>query len=137
MRISDWSSDVCSSDLTGALAALGDDEAPPRPPLNLVGDFGGGSTFLGMGILAALVERARTVEGQVVDTAIVDGVASLMSFFAGLLPSGAISLERQKNLLGGAAPFYRCYRCADGRDISVGAIEKPFYRELLERIGAP
>src|SRR3546814_12432102 len=90
-----------------------------------------------MGILAALVERARTGEGQVVDTAIVDGVASLMSFFAGLLPSGAISLERQKNLLGGAAPFYRCYRCADGRDISVGAIEKPFYRELLERIGAP
>ncbi|API59731.1 carnitine dehydratase [Tardibacter chloracetimidivorans] len=123
--------------LTGALAALGDDEAPPRPPLNLVGDFGGGSTFLVMGILAALVERARTGEGQVVDTAIVDGVASLMSFFAGLLPSGAISLERQKNLLGGAAPFYRCYRCADGRDISVGAIEKPFYRELLERIGAP
>src|SRR3546814_8690975 len=60
-----------------------------------------------------------------------------MSFLAGLLPSGAISLERQKNLLGGAAPFYRCYRCADGRDISVGAIEKPFYRELLERIGAP
>src|SRR3546814_7472339 len=90
-----------------------------------------------MGILAALVERARTGEGQVVDTAIVDGVASLMSFFAGLLPSGAISLERQKNLLGGAAPFYRCYRCADGRDISVGAIETQFYRELLERIGAP
>src|SRR3546814_1787079 len=99
--------DINYNALTGALAALGDDEAPPRPPPNLGGDFGGGSTFLVMGILAALVERARTGEGQVVDTAIVDGVASLLSFFTGLLPSGAISLERQQNLLGGAAPLDR------------------------------
>jgi alpha-methylacyl-CoA racemase len=123
--------------LSGALAALGDDDAPPRPPLNLVGDFGGGSTFLVMGVLAALVERTRSGRGQVVDAAIVDGVASLMTFFAGLLPSGSISLDRRENLLAGAAPFYRCYRCADGRDIAVGAIEKQFYRELIERIGAP
>ncbi|KKC27169.1 CaiB/BaiF CoA transferase family protein [Sphingomonas sp. SRS2] len=123
--------------LTGALAALGDDEAPPRPPLNLVGDFGGGSTFLVMGILAALFDRTRSGKGRVVDAAIVDGVAASMTFFAGLLPSGAISLDRRKNLLGGAAPFYRCYRCADGRDISIGPIEPQFYRELITRIGAP
>ena len=123
--------------LTGALAALGDDDAPPRPPLNLVGDFGGGSTFLVMGVLAALFERARTGKGRVIDAAIIDGVASNLSFFAGLLPSGGISLDWKENLLGGAAPFYRCYRCADGRDVAIGAIEPHFYRELIERIGAP
>tara|TARA_R110000782_G_C14819243_1_gene413929 strand:+ start:32818 stop:33810 length:993 start_codon:yes stop_codon:yes gene_type:complete len=123
--------------LTGALAALGDDDAPPRPPLNLVGDFGGGSTFLVMGVLAALFERTRTGKGQVIDAAIVDGAASLMSFFAGLLPSGGISLDWKESVLGGAAPFYRCYRCAGGRDVAIGAIEPQFYRELIERIGAP
>lgn len=123
--------------LTGALAALRSDEGPPRPPLNLVGDFGGGSTYLVMGVLAALFQRAQTGEGQIVDAAIVDGVASLMSFFAGLVPSGAISLEPGQNWLGGGAPFYRCYRCADGRDIAVGAVEQQFYRQLLELIGAP
>lgn len=123
--------------LTGALAALGDVEDPPRPPLNLLGDFGGGSTYLVIGILAALIERARSGRGQVVDAAIVDGVASMMTFFAGLVPSGAITLDRPANLLGGSAPFYRCYRCADGRDVSIGAIEPHFYRNLLARIGAP
>src|SRR6202007_2193948 len=71
------------------------------------------------------------------DASIVDGVASLMTFFAGLVPSGAISLDREHNLLGGAAPFYRCYLCADGQEISVGPLERPFYNELLEKIGAP
>lgn len=123
--------------LTGALAALGDGATPPRPPLNLIGDFGGGSLFLVTGVLAALVERARTGRGRIVDAAIVDGVASLMSFFAGAPVSSPVSLRRRDNLLGGAAPFYRCYRCADGRDISVGALEPHFYRDLLERIGAP
>lgn len=123
--------------LTGALAALGDDDTPPRPPLNLVGDFGGGSTFLVMGVLAALFERTRTGKGRVIDAAIIDGVASNLTFFAGLLPSGGISLDWEENLLGGAAPFYRCYRCADGRDVAIGSIEPHFYRELIERIGAP
>lgn len=123
--------------LTGALHALGSGDEPPRPPLNLVGDFGGGSTFLTIGILAALLERQLSGKGQVVDAAIIDGTASLMTFFAGLLPSAGISLDRECNILGGDAPFYRCYRCADGKDVSVGAIEPHFYRLLLERIGAP
>lgn len=122
--------------LTGALAAIGCSGEPAQPPLNLVGDFGGGSMLLALGIAAALFERERSGKGQVIDAAIVDGVASLMTFFAGLVPSGAISLERDKNFLGGAAPFYRCYVCADGKEISVGAIEPKFYAELLDRVGA-
>jgi alpha-methylacyl-CoA racemase len=123
--------------LTGALAAMGGEDEVPRPPLNLVGDFGGGSTFLVVGILAALLQRKASGRGRIVDAAIIDGVASLMTFFAGLLPSGAITLERAENPLAGEAPFYRCYRCADGRDISIGAIEPVFYEDLLRRIGAP
>jgi alpha-methylacyl-CoA racemase len=122
--------------LTGALAAIGRPGEPATPPLNLVGDFGGGSMLLAFGIMAALWERERSNKGQVVDAAIVDGVSSLMSMFAGLLPSGRISVERETNLLSGAAPFYRCYVCADGREISLGSIEPHFHRELLERIGA-
>lgn len=121
--------------LTGALAAIGGSGLPAQPPLNLVGDFGGGSLFLAFGIVAALWERERSGKGQVIDAAIVDGVASLMSFFAGLVPHGAISLERDTNMLGGAAPFYRCYLCADGKEIAVGAIEPKFYAELIERLG--
>jgi alpha-methylacyl-CoA racemase len=122
--------------ITGALAAMGRTGEPAQPPLNLVGDFGGGSMFLAFGIVAALWERERSGKGQIIDASIVDGVASLMTFFAGLAPSGAISLERNRNWLGGAAPFYRCYLCADGKEIAVGAIEPKFYAELLERIGA-
>jgi alpha-methylacyl-CoA racemase len=122
--------------LTGALAAIGRTGEPAQPPLNLVGDFGGGSMFLAFGIAAALWERERSGKGQIIDAAIVDGVASLMTFFTGLVPSGAISLDRDRNLLGGAAPFYRCYVCADGREISVGAIEPKFYAELVDRLGA-
>ena len=122
--------------LTGALAAIGRAGEVAQPPLNLLGDFGGGSMLLAFGILAALWERERSGKGQVIDASIVDGVASLMTFFTGLVPSGVISLDRNKNMLGGAAPFYRCYRCADGKEISVCAIEPKFYAELLERIGA-
>jgi alpha-methylacyl-CoA racemase len=118
--------------LTGALAAIGRAGQPAQPPLNLLGDFGGGSMLLAFGIAAALWERERSGKGQVIDAAIVDGVASLMTFFAG----GAISLQRDQNMLGGAAPFYRCYVCADGKEISVGAIEPKFYAELLHRVGA-
>jgi alpha-methylacyl-CoA racemase len=125
--------------LTGALAAIGTPRGgdPPVPPLNLVGDFGGGALFLALGILAALWERQRSGLGQVVDAAIVDGVSSMMGMFAGLAPACGVSLEREQSLLGGAAPFYSCYHCADGLPIAVGALEPKFYRELLDRIGAP
>lgn len=121
--------------LSGALAAIGKPGAPATVPLNLVGDFGGGSMFLAVGILSALWERGRSGEGQVVDAAIVDGVASLMTMFAGLLPAGRISLAREDNILGGAAPYYRTYLCSDGKEISVGAIEPQFFAALLERLG--
>lgn len=128
--------DITYVAITGALGAMGRaGEAPPLP-LNLVGDFGGGSMFLAFGMLAALWERERSGKGQVVDAAIVDGVASLMGFFAGLDPK-QLSVERGQNLLGGAAPFYRCYTCADGREIAVGPLEPQFYRDFLDRIGAP
>jgi alpha-methylacyl-CoA racemase len=122
--------------LTGALAAIGPKNGPAVPPLNLVGDFGGGSMLLAFGVMAALWERQRSGKGQVVDTAIVDGVASMMTMFAGLIPSGAISLDRGRRMLGGDAPFYRCYACADGQEIAVGALEPKFYHELISRIGA-
>jgi alpha-methylacyl-CoA racemase len=123
--------------LTGALAAIGKPGEAATPPLNLVGDFGGGSMLLAFGIVSALWERERSGKGQVVDAAMVDGVSSLMSMFAGLLPSGRIAMERESNMLGGAAPFYRCYLCADGTEIAIGAIEPHFYAQLLARIGAP
>ncbi len=122
--------------LSGALAAIGPRQGEAVPPLNLVGDFGGGSMFLIVGILAALLERERSGLGQVVDAAIVDGTASLMSFFSGLLPTGRIDMRQGHNLLGGATPWYRCYLCADGRQIAVGALEPAFYRELVRRSGA-
>jgi alpha-methylacyl-CoA racemase len=121
--------------LTGALAAIGRSGEPAQPPMNLVGDFGGGSMLLAFGIAAALWERERSGKGQVIDAAIIEGVASLMTFFAGLVPSGAVSLERSRNFLGGAAPFYRCYLCSDGKEIALGAIESKFYAELAQRLG--
>lgn len=123
--------------LTGALAAIGRPGEPAVPPLNLVGDFGGGSMLLAFGILAALFERERSGKGQTVDAAIVDGVSSLLSMFSGLLPSRRISMNRDANILGGAAPFYRCYLCSDGKEIALGALEPKFYEELLNRISAP
>jgi alpha-methylacyl-CoA racemase len=123
--------------LTGALAAIGPAEGPAIPPLNLVGDLGGGALFLAFGIVAALWERERSGKGQVIDAAIVDGVTSLMSMFSGLAPSGFLSMNRGRNVLGGAAPYYRCYTCADGKDIAIGPLEPRFYKEFLDRIGAP
>lgn len=123
--------------VTGALDAIGKQGELPVPPQNLVGDFGGGSMYCALGILAALYERERSGKGQVVDAAIVDGVTSLMSFFFGLPASAIRTTERGKGLLGGAAHFYRCYRTADGKEISVGAIEPQFYAELCQRAGAP
>lgn len=123
--------------LTGALAAIGTKAGPAIPPLNLVGDFGGGSLYAAFGIMAALWERERSGQGQVIDAAMVDGAASLMAMFGGLALSGRIPLQRGRHFLGGAAPFYRCYPCRDGREIAIGPIEPRFYAELLARIGAP
>jgi alpha-methylacyl-CoA racemase len=123
--------------LTGALAAMGAPDGPPTPPLNLLGDLGGGALFLALGIVSALWERERSGLGQVVDAAIVDGVSSMMSMFAGLLSDKRATLERERSLLGGAAPFYRCYTCSEGQHIAVGALEPQFYSELLACVGAP
>ncbi len=121
--------------LTGALHAMGDADRPPPPPLNLVGDFGGGSMFLIMGILSALYAARATGKGQVVDAAIVDGVNSMMGMFHGLDAVGGWQPERQNNWLDGGVPYYRCYTCADGRFMAVGAIEAKFFAEMLARLG--
>lgn len=123
--------------MTGALAAMGKPGEPAAIPLNLVGDFGGGTMFLVFGIMAALWERERSGKGQVVDAAIVDGVSSMMGMFAGLIPAGLISLERDANLLGGAVPFYRNYLCRCGGEMSVGPLEPKFFGEMVEKLGHP
>jgi alpha-methylacyl-CoA racemase len=105
------------------------------PPLNLVGDFGGGALYLAFGIAAALYERERSGRGQVIDAAIVDGAASLMAMFGGLSAQGRVSLDRERNFLSGAAPNYRCYACADGGYVAVGPLEPKFFALLLERLG--
>jgi len=123
--------------VAGALAHIRPIDGMPAPPLNLVGDYGGGSMFAAFGIMAALWERERSGRGQVIDSAIVDGTAALMALFSGSIPRGDLPLDPRRSLLGGAAPFYRCYRCADDRVISVGALEPQFYGDLIRRSGAP
>lgn len=118
--------------LTGALAAIGGSDKPV-PPLNLVGDYAGGSLFLVMGILAALFERQGSGKGQVIDAAIVDGSASLMSIFYTLNNLGLWSTRRGANMLDGAAHFYDSYETSDGKFISIGSIEPQFYALLLEK----
>ncbi|MEQ5788489.1 CoA transferase [Erythrobacter sp. NFXS35] len=122
--------------ITGALSAIGKSGETATPPQNLVGDFGGGSMYCAFGIMAALYERERSGKGQVVDAAIVDGTTSLMSFFFGMRGSPFMTSERGQGMLSGAAHFYRCFTCADGKEISVGAIEPQFYAELLAKAGA-
>ena len=121
--------------LTGALDAIGPAEGPPMPPLNLVGDYGGGSLYLAMGVCAALYERERSGKGQVIDAAVVDGTASLMALFHGFAKGGLISTERGRRALGGDAPWYRTYECADGLHLSVGPIEPQVQTELIRRLG--
>lgn len=121
--------------LTGALHAIGPADQPPPPPLNVVGDFGGGGMLLAFGIVCALLAARESGEGQVVDAAMVDGVAAQIAMHRGMLAAGRWQDEREANLLDGAAPFYRCYRCADGRYLAVGAIEPKFYAELLDKLG--
>ncbi|MCK4177965.1 CaiB/BaiF CoA transferase family protein [Aciditerrimonas ferrireducens] len=121
--------------LAGALWPIGRDGDRPVPPLNLVGDFGGGGLLLAFGICAALVERARSGRGQVVDAAMVDGAASLTTMLHGFLQAGLWERERGANLLDSGAPFYEVYETADGRYMAVGAIEPQFYAALLEGLG--
>lgn len=126
--------DIDYAALAGALHPVGRADEPPPPPVNYLADFGGGGAFLAIGVLAALVERDRSGEGQVIDAAMLDGAASLTSFLHGLLAIGAWSTERGTNLLDGAAPYYDTYRCADGRFVAVGALEPQFFAELCERL---
>lgn len=121
--------------LTGALHAIGSASDPPPVPLNLLGDYGGGAMFLIAGVLAALLSARVNGCGQVVDASIVEGVAAMTSLFHAFRASGQWNDTRQENLLDGAAPFYRCYACADGRFIAVGALEPQFYRQLLTGLG--
>ena len=121
--------------LTGTLAAMGRAGGRPVVPLNLVGDFGGGSMLLLVGVLAALVERSGSGRGQVVDAAMVDGVAVLSAMLWSLRAQGSWADERGTNVLDGGAPFYDTYTCADGKHLAVGPIEPQFYATMLERLG--
>ncbi len=121
--------------LTGGLHAMGRKDDSPPPPLNLVGDFGGGALYMAMGICAALFEAQRSGKGQVIDCAMTDGAASLASMFYGMRAMGVWSDQRDANLLDGGAHFYDTYACKDGKWISVGSIEPQFYALLLEKTG--
>jgi len=121
--------------LAGALHPIGRRGGPPVPPLNLVGDFGGGGLILAFGVVCALLEKQRSGEGQVVDAAMVDGAAILTAMFYGLSAMGVWTTERGTNLLDTGAHFYDVYECADGEYVSIGSIEPQFYAELLRLTG--
>jgi alpha-methylacyl-CoA racemase len=121
--------------LAGVLAHLGRAGSPPAPPLNLLADYGGGGMLLAAGILAALVETARSGQGQVIDAAMVDGSALLMTFAWTLRHKGQLGGPRGTNILDSGAPFYDAYECADGAYIAVGSVEPHFYGELLRVTG--
>ena len=120
--------------ITGALHAIGTDDKP-IPPLNLVGDFGGGALYLAFGLLAGVIHARATGQGQVIDCAMSDGAASLMAMFYGFKASGAWRETRRSNLLDGGAHFYDTYQCADGGWVAIGSIEPQFYALLLEKTG--
>ena len=121
--------------VSGVLSAIGEPGRKPVPPLNLVGDFGGGSMLLVVGVLAALLERSTSGHGQVVDAAMVDGASTLMAMTWALRGAGSWSDERGSNLLDGGAPFYDTYRCADGGYLAVGAIEPQFWAIVVDVLG--
>jgi len=121
--------------LTGALWSVGRAGERPVPPLNLIGDFGGGGMLLAFGIMAALFEAARSGRGQVVDAAMTDGSATLMGIVYGWLAEGRWRLAREANLLDGGCPYYDTYECADGRYVAVGALEPQFFAQLIQGLG--
>lgn len=123
--------------LAGALYPMGDSDRPPAPPLNLLGDYGGGAMMLASGVLAGLIQAERTGKGTVVDAAIVDGAAYLMTPIYWLQAMGMWKNQRGANILDGGAHFYRTYACQDGKFISVGAIEPQFHRILCEKLALP
>src|SRR5689334_22172271 len=120
--------------ITGALHAIGTDEKPV-PPLNLVGDFGGGALYLAFGLMAGVIQARETGKGQVIDCAMSDGAASLMAMFYGFKAAGIWKEERRSNMLDGGAHFYDTYQCSCGRWVSIGSIEPQFYALLLEKTG--
>jgi crotonobetainyl-CoA:carnitine CoA-transferase CaiB-like acyl-CoA transferase len=121
--------------VTGVLNAIGRRDAPPTIPLNLVGDYAGGSLYLAMGILAALHEAQRSGSGQVIDAAVVDGTASLATTFFGMHAAGMLNPGRGTNVADSGSHYYEVYQCADGKWISVGPLEARFYSQLLSRLG--
>lgn len=129
--------DINYLSLTGALHAMGAADSAPVPPLNMVADYGGGTMFLIFGILSAVIERGVSGKGQVVDAAMVDGVPAMMGLIHGMLAEGFWTQHRGANWLDGGAHFYRCYTCADGKYVSVGALEPQFYAILLDKLNLP
>jgi len=123
--------------LTGALAAIGRAGSKPTPPLNLAADFGGGALYLAFGLACAMVEAQRSGKGQIVDAAMTEGAASLMTAFYGMYAAGLHKLERGTNLLDSGSAIYEVYECADGRFISIAPIELKFREVLFERLGLP
>jgi alpha-methylacyl-CoA racemase len=127
--------DINYISVAGALHAIGPANGPPVVPLNLIGDFGGGALYLALGVVSALLETRASGKGQVVDAAMVDGVASLMAALHGAHAIGFWQDRRGSNLLDGAAPYYGVYETKDGKHMAVGAIEPAFYAELVTRLG--
>ena len=127
--------DINYISMVGALGAIGEKGGPPVAPLNLVGDFAGGSLYLAMGLLAALVEARQSGQGQVIDAAMVDGVASLMAMHLGYRQAGMWHIARGTNTVDGGAPYYTTYETRDGKFMAVGSVEKRFYKLMVEGIG--
>lgn len=127
--------DINYISLTGALHATGTQSSGPVPPLNLVGDFGGGAMYLAFGLVCGLLEAKTSGKGQVIDTAMTDGASHLMAMMYGLKHLGMWNDERESNIIDGGAHFYGVYECADGKYVSIGSIEPQFYAELLDKAG--
>jgi Predicted acyl-CoA transferases/carnitine dehydratase len=127
--------DINYLSITGVLDAIGPAHGPPSVPLNIVGDYAGGSLYLAVGMLAAILHARRSGHGQVVDAAIVDGVAHLSATYFGMLAAGIWQQGRSNNIVDGGAPFYGCFECLDGKFISVGPVEKKFFDQLARTLG--
>jgi alpha-methylacyl-CoA racemase len=123
--------------ITGVLHAIGKNDQPPIPPLNIGADYAGGTMFLLLGVLSAIYERQHSGRGQVIDAAMVDGAPALLALIHSFIAMGRWSEERESNLLDGGAPFYRNYECADGKYVSVGPLEPQFFAQLVEIAGLP